>query len=383
MNTVVLKEGRPAIQSVLLSTTFLFFGSFATAEEPAELEELIVTAGLEPISVADVASSVTIITREEIEQKQVKFLADLLRDVPGFAVSQAGGPGTQTQVRVRGAEANQLLVLMDGIRANDPASGDEFQFQYALTSNIERIEIIRGPQSATWGTDALAGVINIIRRKDVANQYLAANAEYGSFNSVNLGVDGGINRERMTLTGGISYMNTDGTNISREGDEDDGAENLNANARMEIRASDSVGLVFSGQHVDATSEFDDFDFFTTGLPVDADRVTEAKRNYVRGEVRYDPADDPWNGGFEINWLDTDNNNFSDGVWDSATAAQTLEMRLKGSFLWGTKDSQNNRLTVVVDRENVDLPKCGLGCVCQCVGFLRGNRAVCHALNPFN
>src|SRR5690606_5773000 len=139
-----------------------------------ELNDLLVSAALEPVSVADVASSVTVITREQIEQRQVEYLTELLRDVPGFAVSQSGGPGTLTQVRVRGAEANQLLVLIDGVRANDPASGDEFQFQFATTANIERIEIIRGPQSAIWGTDALAGVINIIRRKDVDEYYLAA-----------------------------------------------------------------------------------------------------------------------------------------------------------------------------------------------------------------
>ena len=126
----------------------------------------------------------TVITAEEIEQKQVKYLSELLRDVPGFSVSQAGGAGSQTQVRVRGAEANQLLVLMDGVRANDPAASGEFQYQFALTSNIERIEIIRGPQSATWGSDAVAGVINIIRKKDVENQYLSGNVEAGSFRLV-------------------------------------------------------------------------------------------------------------------------------------------------------------------------------------------------------
>jgi vitamin B12 transporter len=175
----------------------------------------VVTAGLAPVSLHDVATSVTVITREEIERRQVKYLAELLRDVPGFSVSQSGGPGTYTQVRVRGAESNQLLVLMDGIRANDPASNDEFQFQYALTADIERIEIIRGPQSATWGTDALAGVINIIRRKDISGQYLNTTAEYGSFDSLNLGVDGGMNNERYQLSGGVAFLDTDGTNISR------------------------------------------------------------------------------------------------------------------------------------------------------------------------
>jgi vitamin B12 transporter len=136
--------------SKLTATVFLtFLNTQVVAEEAPKLEHLLVTAKLQPISIYDVASSVTVITREEIEQKQVIYLSDLLRDIPGFSISQAGGAGSQTQVRVRGAEANQLLVLMDGVRANDPAASGEFQYQFALTSDIERIEIIRGPQSAT------------------------------------------------------------------------------------------------------------------------------------------------------------------------------------------------------------------------------------------
>jgi vitamin B12 transporter len=329
------------------------------AEEPLELDELIVTAGLEPISANDLARSVTVISREQIEQRQVKYLADLLRDVPGFAVSQAGGPGTQTQIRVRGAESNHLLVLVDGIRANDPASIDEFQFQYALTSNVERIEIIRGPQSATWGTDALAGVINIIRRKEVRNDYLAVNSEFGSFDSLDLGVDGGMARERYQLTGGISFHDTDGTNISRVGDERDASRNTNANAMLEIDASESLQLAFSGQYIDAQSDFDDFDFIDTGLPVDAGLVVKAQRRYLRGEARYDPDASPWNARISINWLDTDNDNFLNGMPDSSTAGESLELRLKASVLMGPAEMQNHRLTFALDRDEVDFSQRGI------------------------
>jgi vitamin B12 transporter len=164
------------------------FSNNLMAEDAFELEDIVVTAGLQPISITDVASSITVISREEIEQKQVLYLSELLRDVPGFAVSQAGGAGSQTQVRVRGAEANHLLVLIDGVRANDPSANDEFQYQFALTSNIERIEIIRGPQSATWGSDAVAGVINIIRKKTVDSHFLSGNVEAGSFDTFSGGM---------------------------------------------------------------------------------------------------------------------------------------------------------------------------------------------------
>ena len=342
---------------------FLLVLSFTTAgvfaEEPHELDELLVTATLEPISARDVARSVTVITREQIEQRQVKYLADLLRDVPGFAVSQAGGPGTQTQIRVRGSESNHLLVLMDGIRANDPASVDEFQFQYALTANIERIEIIRGPQSATWGTDALGGVINIIRRKDISSDYLAANAEYGSFDSFNLGIDGGIAGPRYQLNGGVTFEDTHGINISRGGNERDGSKNTNANAMLGIDATDALHLMISCQFVDARTDFDDFDFIETGLPIDADLVTEAHRKYLRGEAVYEPESSRWSGSFSLNWLDTDNDNFRDALPDSATAARSVELRLKASVLLGSQEKQNHRLTFLLDREQRDFHQRGI------------------------
>ncbi|HET6564377.1 MAG TPA: TonB-dependent receptor, partial [Xanthomonadales bacterium] len=344
--------------SSLLCFSLACLPAFAD-EEPLELDELLVSAALEPVSAADVASSVTVITREQIEQRQVKYLSELLRDVPGFAISQSGGPGTLTQVRVRGAEANQLLVLMDGVRANDPASGDEFQFQFASTANIERIEIIRGPQSAIWGTDALAGVINIIRRKDVNEDHLAATAEYGSFNSLDLAVDGGISRGKLRLSGGLSFMDTDGTNISRLGSEEDGADNTTANLAMDIDLSEAWSLQVNGLHVDATSDFDDFDNFVTGLPVDANRETHINRDYLKGEVRWQPVDSAWSGSFTAGWLDTDNRNFAEGAWDSATSASTLELRARASVLLGDPAAGNHRLSFALDQDEVDFSQRGI------------------------
>jgi len=332
------------------------FSNQLLAEEELQLEHLLVTARLEPISINDVASSVTVITRAEIEKKQVKYLADLLRDVPGFSVSQAGGAGSLTQVRVRGAEANQVLVLMDGVRANDPAASGEFQYQLALTADIERIEIIRGPQSATWGSDAIAGVINIIRRKDVKNQYLAGNIEAGSFSSINAGVYGGYAGDIFQISGGLSYLDTDGTNISRTGNEKDGAENTTGNIALEFDASESFSLRFSWQAVDASNEFDDIDYIDTGLPVDADRVTESRQNFLTGEVRFEPKQSSWSGSFSVNWMDSDNNNYSDGFWSGSTAAETLEYRLRGGVVFG--EDESSRVGFAIEHENVDFSQRG-------------------------
>ncbi|MGD9021053.1 MAG: TonB-dependent receptor, partial [Lysobacterales bacterium] len=326
------------------------------AEEALELDELVVTAALQPITVRDVASSITIITREEIEQRQAKYLSDLLRDVPGFAVSQAGGAGSQTQVRVRGAEANHLLVLMDGVRANDPATSDEFQYQFALTSDIERIEIIRGPQSATWGSDAVAGVINIIRRKDIPGHYISGNVEAGAFDTLSAGIEAGYAGDLFRFSGGVSYLDTDGTNLSRQGNEKDGTENTTGHLALEFDAGEAFSFRFSGQVVDASNAYDDIDYFVTGLPMDADQVTETRQDFLAGELRYAPLQNPFSGSFSINRMNSDNDNFGDGDWTGSTAAETLELRLRGGVPFGKQES--NRISFALDSKDVDFSQRG-------------------------
>ena len=101
------------------------------------------------------------------------------------------------------------------------------QLKQSLCDDWEEIptgEIIRGPQSATWGSDAMAGVINIIRKKDVASHYLAGNLEGGSFSTINASVDGGYTGEIFRISGGLAYFDSDGTNVSRQGNEKDEAE---------------------------------------------------------------------------------------------------------------------------------------------------------------
>jgi vitamin B12 transporter len=245
---------------------------------------------------------------------------------------------------------------MDGVRANDPAASGEFQYQFALTSDIERIEIIRGPQSATWGSDAMAGVINIIRRKDVNQQYLSANIEAGSFDTISAGFDGGYTGDVFQLNGGISYFDTDGTNISRSGNEKDGAENTTGNIALEVDTGNAFNLRLSGQFINATSEYDDIDYFVTGLPMDADRVTESEQSFLSGEIVYSPEASPWSGTFSVNWMDSDNDNFADNSWTSSTSAQTLEYRLRGGVVVG--EEEHHRIGFAIEREDIDFSQRG-------------------------
>ncbi|WP_293681045.1 TonB-dependent siderophore receptor [uncultured Phenylobacterium sp.] len=141
----------------------LFAGAPAWADEAYSVSEIIVTAtrGIDGIEADKIGASVTVITPGDMAARQVRVVSDVLRDIPGFAVSRAGGVGGFTQVRVRGAESNHVLTLIDGIEAADPFQG-EFDFGSLVADDVAKVEVLRGPQSALYGSDAIAGVINYI-----------------------------------------------------------------------------------------------------------------------------------------------------------------------------------------------------------------------------
>jgi vitamin B12 transporter len=152
--------------------------------EPVALPTVVVTPTRLPTPENEVGSSITVITDEEIQRKQERTLPDALKDVPGLNVVQTGGPGGTTSVFVRGANANQTKVFIDGIDATDPATGT-FNFEHILTWDIDRVEVVRGPQSGLYGADAIGGVVNIITKKGSGPGQFAGSLEGGTFGTFN------------------------------------------------------------------------------------------------------------------------------------------------------------------------------------------------------
>ncbi|MGL5114710.1 MAG: TonB-dependent receptor plug domain-containing protein [Beijerinckiaceae bacterium] len=125
-----------------------------------------VTANRSPLAIQRTGSAISVISEETIRKANPASMADVLRQVPGLSLTETGGPGAVTPVRMRGADARHTLVLVDGIRVNDATSvGGDFDFGGLAPGDIERIEVLRGPQSALYGSDAIGGVINIITRR--------------------------------------------------------------------------------------------------------------------------------------------------------------------------------------------------------------------------
>ncbi len=149
-------------------------------------ESIVVTATRIPTPEAQIASSITVITADDIATRQDQTLPDVLKDVPGLNVVQTGGPGGQTSVFMRGTDSNHVKVLVDGIDVGDPSSPNgAFDFGQFLTPDIDRIEVLRGPQSGLYGSDAIGGVINVITRSGSGPAQFTAALEGGSFDTFN------------------------------------------------------------------------------------------------------------------------------------------------------------------------------------------------------
>lgn len=309
----------------ILASTSLFAqtDSFAQTETAHDGDQIIVTGARSPLAAGKLGSAVTVITRDDIEARQAHYVTDLLRAVPGFAISHSGTAGSQTQVRVRGAEANHVLVLIDGVRANDPATGDEFRWDFLTTSSVERIEVVRGPQSSLWGSDAVAAVVHVITQSGEQASGFNGYLESGSFATTNIGIGGSIGSDNWSASGGIEQLDTDGINISRSGTEKDASDITTASLAAQIRPSEALTLDASLRVSEAYSQFDPVDYFVTGLPTDGDVATDAENRFAKLGLSYAAADASVTHHLAARYFDSDNQNLAAGNVDSSsTSART-------------------------------------------------------------
>lgn len=335
------------IRTLALLPLLAAAGALAQAPQPP-LETLVVTASRTPVPLQRTGSAVTVLTRSDIDARQAVTLAGLLREVPGIAISQSGSLGAQTQLRLRGGEANHVLVLIDGVEANDPAIGGEFQFEHLLPDDVERVEIVRGPQSALWGSDAVSGVINIITKRSPEGLRANSRVEDGSFGTVHASGRLSYGGDAFGIGAGAAYLDTAGTNIARSGSERDGYRDDTLDLTAHFSPRQSRRFDFFARQTDSAKQLDAIDP-ATGLPADADRLTDATERYLRAGVSFTPSP-LLTHAVKLTYLGTSTRNFADGAPDGDYAAGKLGLYYQANV--ALPGALGQTLTLAADRERV-------------------------------
>lgn len=213
--------------------------SDSAAEQPGEAV-IVVTPNRHPQSLAESTSAVTVITRREIEEKKAFDLTDIIRLAPSVAIAQSGTRGKVASLFLRGANSNQTLVLIDGVRANSPADG-RFDFGTIPIENVDHIEVLRGPQSTLYGSDAMGGVINIITRRGVGEFHTGGDIEFGSHTT---------DRQTLSARGSLGHdgLSLSATRLHSSGYfGNDDYRNLSASLRYDHALAGHRNLAFIGR----------------------------------------------------------------------------------------------------------------------------------------
>lgn len=287
-------------------------GAHAADAAPNTVDDLIVTGtrDIEGVQADKIGSSVTVVTAEDFKDRQVRIVSDVLRDVPGVAVSRTGAVGDQTQVRVRGSEGNHVLTLIDGIKASDPFFG-EFDYGTLLADDVARVEVLRGQQSAIYGSDAIGGVINYITPTGRQAPGTSARVEAGSMGTFDGGarLAGYQNGLDYVFSGG--FRSTDGYVVAPGGSRKIGSDLGSLAAKLAYEATPNLRLRAVARYTDTKADTNGQSFSPPGFATDSPgSSTKATNKYGFIGADYDMLDGRWTHSLSAQGVDAKRDNTS-------------------------------------------------------------------------
>ena len=300
---------------------------------PVTTDQIVITASRAPEAEAQTPASVTIIDEQRIERLGEPVLSSLLRLTPSAAVATSGPAGSLTEVRIRGAEANHTLLFVDGIKVDDPASGDTPRYEILNADLASRIEVVRGPQSALWGSEAIGGVV-AVNGLDDAPGY-AASAEAGSFGFERASGSGSIANSRASLSAALGFQRATGINSVFGPGDRDGYRNLSGRVRATWHPRDDVELGVSGLALGGRSEFDGFDPLT-GAHTDTLDSSRNRLSAGRLWAGIGTGSSPWRVQIAATLLGSSNRNFLADIEQNRTRGtrRNLSVQLERRFTTG-------------------------------------------------
>jgi len=327
-----------------------------TVPNGTDAEAIIVTGtrSLDGTPADLLGSSWTLLDAEALQNRQTRIVSDILRDVPGISVSRSGGTGGMTQVRMRGGEANHTLMLIDGIEASDPFTG-EFDFATLIADDVARIEVLRGQQSATYGSDAIGGVIHYITASGAEAPGVRGRIEGGSFGTI-----GGAARI-AGVTGGLDYVvsaagqSTEGTPSARAGvgDRDLAAGNRQVAGKLSYAVASNFRLFATARYgrLQADTNPQDFDFTspTYGFVIDGTDQTTSRNFLGLARAELDLLDGRWTQAATVQLNDTHRNSRTDGDLTSDNRGERFKAAYDSTLRF-TGGTLAHAVTVAADFE---------------------------------
>lgn len=336
---------------LLGSTAFL--SVLCSAPGLAQDDVILVTAARVPVLAQDSTASVTRLDAADLEARGPLFVADILRSVPSLAVSRSGPEGQLTQIRARGSEANHVLVLIDGVEAASPFTG-EADFANFLFDDLRSIEVARGEQSALWGADAIGGVIALTTRQPGEGRSFNLGGELGSFETrrVNAGVRYG--GDALRVRAGIGDYQTDGIDVSGTGGETDGYRNTNGHFGVRYTLSPAWSVDGSVRWIDYETASDadrDYD----GRLDDTDNERHGEQVFGRLGLEGEQARDGYTLDHRLTYQFTSDEAQSlvDGASSGFSAGSRDELSYQITAQWSA-GSVSNRLTALLEHQVDDL-----------------------------
>ena len=313
---------------------------------PINTDQIVITASRVPEKESQTPASVTIIDSREIERLDEPVLSALIRLTPSAAVATSGPGGSLTEVRIRGAEANHTLLFVDGIKIDDPASGDTPRYEILNADLASRIEVVRGPQSALWGSEAIGGVIAVNGLNDTPGY--AANAEGGSFGFVRGSGSASLVTDRASLSSAIGFQRATGINSVVGPGDKDGYHNLSGRLRGTWHPQRNIEIGASALALSGRSEFDGFDPFT-GAHVDTLDNSDNRLDAGRIWGIIGTQETPWRAQVAGSLLGSSNKNLVEDVEQNRTLGtrRNLSTQLERKFITG---ALAHRLIVAAETE---------------------------------
>lgn len=304
------------------------------AQNVIMLDEVIVSGGLTPVEARAYGRAFSIVTADEIEARQLREVSEVLRALPGVAVSRTGGSGGPTQVRIRGSEGNHVLVLVDGVEVSSPQNG-EYEFAGLLAADIERVEVLRGPQSSLYGSNAMAGVISIITKGGRRNSFdTGAEVEGGTNESGSLlaWARGGTDKFDASLS--LAASHDGGFDISGDpGGADDTNDNLTLNLKANGDIAEDARIGGTFRFTDRDSDADQFNFGAAtvdGLVTDSDDSLKQREIFISLYADFDAFGGRLEHGPRATFMSVDTKNFAAGAKSSDTEGERFKLSYQGT-----------------------------------------------------